>query len=321
MKNTLLYFILIFILNSTLYSNINNVNEYFPLKIGNYWVYHYTASGFMYYVEYDYADRISDTLRINSHLYYKFVNTYDTSITYYRVDSLSGILYKYQYSGCYDPNHEIAIDSLNSSLGNSFAAPCISIIINCTDTTLQNLFGHTFRKKKFEQSNYITFYSRLYLYGIGSYKNTFNVNAGGHSYGESSTLKGCIIDGITYGDLSITGNNYVSSNYPLEFNLSQNYPNPFNPQTKIKFDIPANVKGLTSNVKLVVYDLLGREVATLVNEELKPGTYEADWDASNFSSGVYFYKIIFRQAGSSTGDPSTGSGQVYTETKKMVLMK
>lgn len=88
--------------------------------------------------------------------------------------------------------------------------------------------------------------------------------------------------------------------------LSQNYPNPFNPQTKIKFDVPANVKGQTSNVKLVIYDLLGREVTTLVNEELKPGTYEADWDGSNFSSGVYFYKII-------SGD--------FVETKKMVLMK
>ncbi len=83
--------------------------------------------------------------------------------------------------------------------------------------------------------------------------------------------------------------------------LSQNYPNPFNPKTKIRFDVPT-----TSFTKLIVYDLLGREVATLVNEELKPGSYEADWDASNFSSGVYFYKII-------SGD--------FVETKKMVLMK
>jgi len=90
------------------------------------------------------------------------------------------------------------------------------------------------------------------------------------------------------------------------FSLSQNYPNPFNPQTKIKFDVPSNPKGQTSIVKLVIYDLLGREVTTLVNEELKPGTYEADWDGSNFSSGVYFYKII-------SGD--------FVETKKMVLMK
>ena len=90
------------------------------------------------------------------------------------------------------------------------------------------------------------------------------------------------------------------------FKLAQNYPNPFNPQTKIKFDVPSNVKVQTSNVKLVIYDLLGREVATLVNEELKPGTYEADWDGSNFSSGVYFYKIISSD---------------FVETKKMVLMK
>lgn len=64
----------------------------------------------------------------------------------------------------------------------------------------------------------------------------------------------------------------------------------------------------------MIYDLLGREVATLVNEELKPGTYEADWDASGFASGVYFYKII-------ANDPSASSGQTYTQTKKMVLMK
>jgi len=69
-----------------------------------------------------------------------------------------------------------------------------------------------------------------------------------------------------------------------------------------------------SNVKLVIYDLLGREVATLVNEELRPGTYEADWDGSNYSSGVYFYKLV-------VGDPSTGSGRGFVETKKMVLMK
>ncbi len=104
----------------------------------------------------------------------------------------------------------------------------------------------------------------------------------------------------------VTGITQFTGLSPNKFSLSQNYPNPFNPQTKIKFDIPSNVKGQTSNVKLIIYDLLGREVTTLVNEELKPGTYEADWDASNFSSGVYFYKLV-------AGD--------FIETKKMVLMK
>lgn len=61
--------------------------------------------------------------------------------------------------------------------------------------------------------------------------------------------------------------------------------------TNIKFAIPSNVKRETSNVKLVVFDVLGKEVETLVNEELKPGTYQVDFDGSNFASGVYYYKL------------------------------
>jgi len=123
----------------------------------------------------------------------------------------------------------------------------------------------------------------------------------GFIYGD----KGTILKTSNGGFLPIRLQN-VSYEIPQKFVISQNYPNPFNPQTKIKFNVPSNVKGQTSNVKLIIYDLLGREVATLVNEELKPGTYEADWDGSNFSSGVYFYKIISNE---------------FVETKKMVLMK
>src|SRR4030095_943459 len=93
----------------------------------------------------------------------------------------------------------------------------------------------------------------------------------------------------------------ISSEVPDGFSLSQNYPNPFNPSSKIKFQISK-----LSNAKLIVFDVLGREVSTLVNEELKPGTYEAEWDAGNFSNGVYYYKL-------EAGD--------FTETKKMILVK
>ena len=100
-----------------------------------------------------------------------------------------------------------------------------------------------------------------------------------------------------------TGTTGVQSNneIPLNFNLHQNYPNPFNPLTKIKFDIPKQ-----SFVKLVIYDLLGREVSVLVNNELKSGRYDVSFDAVNYSSGIYFYKLT-------AGD--------FTDTKKMVLMK
>ena len=88
---------------------------------------------------------------------------------------------------------------------------------------------------------------------------------------------------------------------PKEFALEQNYPNPFNPETVISYRLP-----VMSEVMLRVYDVLGREVAILVNEQQKAGYYEIDWNAVNNSSGVYFYKI---QAGE------------FVETKKMILIK
>jgi len=114
-------------------------------------------------------------------------------------------------------------------------------------------------------------------------------------------LPGTSTDYCTIKYSQMVGITAVSNELPDNFFLSQNYPNPFNPQTKIKFDVPK-----ASFTSLIIYDLLGREVTTLVNEVLKPGTYEADWDGSNYSSGVYFYKIITES---------------FVETKKMVLMK
>ena len=98
----------------------------------------------------------------------------------------------------------------------------------------------------------------------------------------------------------------ISTEVPSVFSLQQNYPNPFNPSTKIRFAITSNVKGETSNAKLIIFDILGREVSTLVNVQLKPGTYEVDWDGISFASGVYYYKLI--------------SGE-FVETKKMILLK
>jgi len=95
----------------------------------------------------------------------------------------------------------------------------------------------------------------------------------------------------------------ISQHIPESFNLYQNYPNPFNPTTKIKFDVPANLVGQTF---LSVYDITGREIQTLVNEKLNPGTYEATFEGSNYASGVYFYQL-------KVGD--------YINTKKMLLIK
>ena len=95
---------------------------------------------------------------------------------------------------------------------------------------------------------------------------------------------------------------------PTEYSLSQNYPNPFNPSTKIKYSIPAVETGHAPSVRLVVYDILGREVETLVNEEQKPGNYEVEFTSrdQHLVSGIYFYRL---QAGK------------YVATRKMLLIK
>jgi hypothetical protein len=98
-----------------------------------------------------------------------------------------------------------------------------------------------------------------------------------------------------------TGIQSISNGTPDSYKLQQNYPNPFNPSTKISYSLPK-----AGNVNLVIFDALGREVSTLVNEEVSPGSYEVTWDASNYPSGVYFYKL-------SAGD--------YTKTRKMILIK
>ena len=84
----------------------------------------------------------------------------------------------------------------------------------------------------------------------------------------------------------VIGIQNISSELPNSYSLSQNYPNPFNPTTKIRFDVPKQ-----DFVTIKIFDVLGREVATLVNEQLKPGTYEVGWNAVNYTSGIYFYSI------------------------------
>ncbi len=91
-----------------------------------------------------------------------------------------------------------------------------------------------------------------------------------------------------------------------DFYLSQNYPNPFNPVTKIKFTIPANGKGQMANVKLVIYDIQGREIEQLLNNPMVSGSYEIEWNGSKYASGVYFYRL---------------EANGYSDVKKMVLIK
>ncbi len=103
---------------------------------------------------------------------------------------------------------------------------------------------------------------------------------------------------------------HTENEFPDNYSLSQNYPNPFNPSTKIKFEIPDNLsfqrKLESRKISLIVYDILGKEIAALVKEQLQPGSYEVTFNSDNLPGGVYFYKLT--------------AGE-FTETKKMLMIK
>jgi photosystem II stability/assembly factor-like uncharacterized protein len=106
--------------------------------------------------------------------------------------------------------------------------------------------------------------------------------------------------GLRVGSI-ISGIHQISSEIPEKFELKQNYPNPFNPSTNFEFSLPKS-----SYVKIVIYNILGKEISILVNNELKAGTYKIDWDGENYSSGAYLYTL---------------ESEGFTEVKKMVLLK
>ncbi len=124
---------------------------------------------------------------------------------------------------------------------------------------------------------------------------------------------GAILSTKTAGEVTTTvlDNKY---NIPNTFSLSQNYPNPFNPTTKIEYTIPTSPqtplfnkeRGRGEVIILKIYDILGREIKTLVNKQQPPGNYEVTFDGSEFASGVYFYRL---QVGN------------YSQTKKLILLK
>lgn len=132
---------------------------------------------------------------------------------------------------------------------------------------------------------------------VGSPKNNLSGNIMDNNYIVSSAIPDCISAKANLND----GKSDKPAALPAEYGLSQNYPNPFNPTTVINYQLPEN-----GHVTLKVYDVLGKEVATIINENKEAGYYEASFDASRLSSGVYFYKLV---AGS------------FVKTNKMLLAR
>jgi hypothetical protein len=307
--------------NINLLSQLNN--NYLPLNIGNTWVYYGTSST-IYCHNSSWLDKykITGTMQANGKTYFTFShqriqiegNCGGTIILFQndlpiRVDTLTKNIYK--KDNCQSLT-EYLVDSLKSKM-NDTAWSCLFPKYICSDTTKFYFCSDSLQSKTFGPLYWESGSVRRYALNTGLvyYYNYL----GGGSGSEQSGLRGCVINGITCGDTSfILGLKPISSEIPQSYILEQNYPNPFNPSTKIRFSLPNPSKGGFQNVKLVIFDILGREIKTLVNEKLSPGIYEADFVAAELPSGIYFYRLVVTDASALL---STG----FTDTKKMVLLK
>lgn len=306
MKKLFIILAMLVAISSNLYSQMN-----FPLQVGNKFVYYcvqsstYPGGGNTSY--YKSSVRVLKDSIFNNHNYF-LMNSYPNQgyNIWVRFDTLSKSILKYDSANtCPYYYKEKLIDSLgmlsgiaNSCSGDNFNWMRID--------TIYNKIGMTKAFWRFlVPTQYLINYNSNF--GIISYES--HMSMGAYSSNLNANMTGCFINGIKYGDTTTTYINTISTNIPKEFKLSQNYPNPFNPTTKIRFSIVNGFPvGTSGNDKIVlkVYDVMGSEVQTLVNERLQPGTYEASFDGSALNSGVYFYKLI---------------SNTFSETKKMILIK
>jgi hypothetical protein len=136
---------------------------------------------------------------------------------------------------------------------------------------------------------------------------SFNLQSGNIEYnGFTITVNGRSNNVDSVGTDSMNKlNNVNNNNIPARFSLSQNYPNPFNPKTKIDFAIP-----VTANVAIYIFDIMGKEISSIVNGSKEPNYYTVEFDGSNLASGIYFYRIVTK-----------GTRQNFAETKKMISAK
>ncbi len=295
MNNQKITLILVSIYVLILFNNESRTQDYYPLQIGNRWDYlslHFDPITYEVDSSYFSVEINGDSLFPNGEMYY-IIDNYDiTGGKYVRGDSR--FIYYYDE---YPQPEEDTLYRLNSEVGESWEVlfpPVTHVTLEVKDTVW--IFSHLSTILGFELDGLMVYYITL-SDKFGPVEFFWTGEPPGTDYREN-ILIGCIIDSVEYGNLvSVKSDQFP----PKGFSLFQNYPNPFNPSTTIRYEIPEQ-----SFVALKVYDVLGNEIATLVNEEKPAGEYEVEFNGNDLSSGVYLY--IF----------STGN---FLSTKKMILLK
>jgi hypothetical protein len=265
-----------------------------PLEVGNIWVYQVD----------DYSRRkytvIKDTTLDDSVNY--FTTIYSSSPLdpmYYRLNE-EGFYARYHSPSYPSPYHEIAYYKKGGVPGDSWSQ---FYNIGLGDSTyfeiLDTLTWPVFDQWVNIKHVFVRDSSGLFLEGI-LYTDEFGMISKIADFAPPFYLTGCRIGGITYGDTSlVVGVKDFRSSY--DFYLHQNYPNPFNSATVISYEVKDQ-----SFIELIVYDIMGREIDILINEEKPPGKYSVNFNGVNLPSGIYFYRLNI-------------GGK--TEIRKMTLLK
>lgn len=281
--------------------------EYYPLAIGNYWIYKVTDWSYPYYDEDTFTRKvISKETLSNGKEYFKieekYYNSAYTSYVYERIDTVKGFVCRFD-NECANPDSEKVIDDFTADVGDSvliqrFTVCWDSILTKFSESGSENIFNENRNFRTYEYS-WLMSYTYKLAQGIGLY----NIR-NGYDFGESYFfLNGCVINDVVYGDTTFTDVEEEQNTIPTEYKLEQNYPNPFNPNTKISWQTP-----VSSWQTLKVFDVLGNEIATLVNEYRNAGNYNVEFEIKNLelSSGIYFYQLKVGE---------------FVETKKMIFLK
>jgi hypothetical protein len=274
------------------YTQPDSVLSYMPLDIGNQWQYkvHYIVYGPPHtdtttYYSVSMVER--DTTMPNGYQYQVLKNASEAK--YIHIDSTTACVYEYEGNS----SRGLKTDSLRCSEGDLFGRGSLCDFIEIASVLNHQtwIMGISRPRPDITVSHTLAMdLGIIYQYVYKSF---------GWGREEIYTLVYAKINGVEYGEL--VNSTEDISNRISSYTLHQNFPNPFNPITTINYDVPER-----SLVSLKIYDVLGNEIATVVDEEKIAGEYEIVFNSETLPSGVYFYQLKVRE---------------YVETKKMVLMK
>lgn len=291
------FFLCVFIFTTILNAqNLTNQEmlEFYPNNIGNSWSYWWVY----YNAELDYYEAGRDKIVVSkdtvvNNLKYWLMEYDNHGYGHYakyleRIDSATGNVLRIDGLSseeifCIDNLYARVGDTISIS-NNRYLLYCDKMVVISIHDTILNNFQTTIREVEgIPYSQKLIFARKIGLLGSGK-----------NFWIDSAKVNGIIFSNIT--DIKEDGNHIES-----EFVLHQNYPNPFNPTTKISYSVSK-----PSKVQLIVYNVLGKEIAKLVDQEMSSGNYSIDFDGANLASGIYFYQI---------------KANDFIETKKMILLR